>query len=297
MNIGILVTKRHFDINSKDSEKNMASSEFALLKEAFENNGINCEKVFWEKQNNFSDFDIIMPLLAWEYHENINQFLSCLECAHNHGVKIINPIDIIKDNFDKNYLTRLYEKGAKVPPTIEINGQDKEAIIEAFDRLDANEIVIKPKIGAGAWRQVRLKKDEPTPSKNLLPPNMALVQPFIESVAKFGELSMIYFAGKFSHAVQKTPKSGDYRTQTKYGAIEKAFTPDDEAIKTANEILAIYDNNKELGYARIDLVRYNNQWFLMEMELIEPYLYLEKDGQNGKVAANNFAKAIKLAVQ
>lgn len=291
--VAIMVTHAYYDENSNNIYAPMVRAQVSQLEEAMEKLKIALIPIFWEDDNNdWSKFDLVLPLMAWDYPSNQEQFLKVIDEIAYSKVKLLNSPEIIKENMNKSYLTKLYKMGAKVPKTLEFNMENPQEILNAFEIFDCDEIIIKPNIGAGAWRQARLKKGETLPNKDLLPPQIALVQPFISSVATIGELSMLFMGGEFSHALMKTPKQGDYRSQTKYGATENNIIPPPNALKAAKQILEQYDPKNELLYARIDMVELDNDWLLMEMELIEPYLYGPFDGENGNKSATNFANAV-----
>ncbi len=291
--IAILVTHSYYDEDSENVYKDMVRAQVTQLKSAMADLKIELIPAYWEDYgNDWRQFDLVLPLMAWDYPSRPERFLAAIEEIEKAGVKILNPLHILRDNMNKSYLSRLYEIGAKVPPTITIDGQNYEEIKASFERLNCDEIIVKPIIGAGAWRQARLKRNDKMPQLSDLPPDLALVQPFIPSVASNGELSMLFMGGELSHALMKTPKAGDYRTQPKYGALEINVTPPEEALDAAKSILQKYDPENQLLYARIDMVAHENDWLLMEMELIEPYLYGPYDGNGGKLSAANFAKAV-----
>ncbi|MEK7661657.1 MAG: hypothetical protein AAB680_06425, partial [Pseudomonadota bacterium] len=268
--------------------------QYRQLEAALAKRNIKLSQVFWEDDNiNWAQFDLITPLMAWNYPQNLPKFLACLDEIQAANIRLANPQKYIRDNFDKGYLVRLAQSGAPVPPTLEVSADDSGVILSAFDKLNCDEIIIKPRIGAGAWRQARLRRGENLPKREDLPPDFALIQPFIESVGKQGELSILFMGGEFSHALMKTPKAGDYRTQTRWGAREFNIVPPPKALTAAKSILSAYDKHNELSYARIDLVEADNgDWLLMEMEIIEPYLYGPFDGHGGELSAANFANAI-----
>ncbi len=296
--VAILVTHSYYDEDSKNIYKDMVRAQVSQLQSAMKEINLDLSPAYWEDYgNDWGKFDLVLPLMAWDYPSNTARFLNALSEIEKCGTKVLNPPHILRDNMNKSYLGRLYEKGAKVPPTIEIDGQNYEEINSAFERLNCDEIIVKPIIGAGAWRQARIKRGQDLPTLENLPPGRALVQPFIEGVAKSGELSMLFMGGELSHALMKTPKEGDYRTQPKYGAKEFNVKPPEKALDAAKSILANYDPDNELLYARIDMVEHENDWLLMEMELIEPYLYGPYDGQSGKLSAMNFARATRVRLE
>ena len=108
-----------------------------------------------------------------------------------------------------------------------------------------------------------------------------LAQPFVKSVTTSGEISLIFFAGEYSHSVLKTPKPGDFRVQEEHGGQIKSFEPDREIIEFA--IRTLRNVPGDTLFARVDVVLLsNNQPALMEVELIEPSLYLSYNRQSPK---------------
>jgi glutathione synthase/RimK-type ligase-like ATP-grasp enzyme len=294
LKLALMVTHKYFDVNSTEFYAPMVQLQFSLLANALQKHSIELVPIYWEDAPiDFKDFAAVMPLNSWSYPEKTTVFQGYIDTINQYGTRLINPHWVLMDNMNKSYLERLYKSGAPVPPTLIIAASEHDKIYAAFDQLSCDEIIIKPIIGAGAWRQVRLKRGETLPNADLLPPNQALIQPFLPKVAEIGELSMLFFGNEFSHALMKTPKLGDYRSQTKYGAIETNIAPPPEALEAGKKILQSYDPNNELGYARVDMVQnQDGQWLLMEMEMIEPYLYLPFDGTGGIKGAANFARAI-----
>ena len=184
-------------------------------------------------------------------------------------------------------------QGAATIPTISVDQLSHDRILLAMEKLRADKVVIKPVIGGSAWRQVLYEKGMPFPSQDELPPDGALIQPFIESVASEGEYSFIYFGDSFSHSVNKRAKDGDYRVQSMYGGTEAAYSPNASERAQARAVLDVLDFTPL--YARVDFLRGNNgRLWLIELELIEPYLYLPFAGGEGgdNKGAQKLAKAL-----
>ena len=184
---------------------------------------------------------------------------------------MFNSFDIIKWNADKAYLDELEARGAPVIPTSTVERVTESNIARAFEELETDTLVIKPRVGGGAWRQVLYKKGDPFPASDDLPPEGALIQAFLPSVQAEGEYSFLYFGGRFSHAVRKTPKSGEYRIQSSYGGLEETYAPSQAEKNNAQYILDALDFTPL--YARVDLLRgRDGSLKLIELELIEPCL-------------------------
>ena len=96
------------------------------------------------------------------------------------------------------------------------------------------------------------------------------------------------FGGKFSHAVLKTAKPGDFRVQDDFGGTISSYTPNKEEIQFIEHAVAAC--NPVPIYARIDVI-WNNQDELCigEIELIEPELWFRMSPK----ASADCAKAIK----
>ncbi|MBV9435106.1 MAG: hypothetical protein JOZ44_03585 [Acidobacteria bacterium] len=98
-----------------------------------------------------------------------------------------------------------------------------------------------------------------------------LIQQFVPEVRTAGEWSMIFIGGQFSHAVRKYPKQGDFRVQAEFGGREEPATAGSALVAAAAKIL---DQAEHTLYARVDGVEQHGQFLLMELELIEPVLFL-----------------------
>ena len=244
------------------------------------------------------EFDAILPLMVWDYFEgNENAFLKAIAKAED-TTPVFNGFDILKWNADKSYLDALAERGAHVIRTLSVDRVTPKNVERAFAELKTDALVIKPRVGGGAWRQVLHKKGEPFPDAKSLPPEGALMQPFLPSVTEEGEYSFLYFGGRYSHAVRKTPKAGDYRIQSSYGGSEETYTPTQAEREEARDVLDVLDF-KPL-YARVDLLRgLDGTLKLIELELIEPYLYFpHAKGEGGEnEGAKKFAAALKAALE
>ena len=258
--------------------------QMSKLIPAFAANEIKLDTLPWRQAaENAANFDAYLPLFVWDYFEgNQKDFLS--EIAKSaQQTKVFNSFDIIRWNSVKSYLDELDSSGAPVIKTIYLERVTETGVAKAFETLEADTLVIKPIVGGGAWRQVLYKKGEPFPDKNDLPPEGAMVQAFLPSVQSEGEYSFIYFGGHFSHGVLKRAKSGDYRIQSIYGGTEETYTPTSDERESARLILDSLDFTPL--YARVDLLRgTDDRLKLIELELLEPYLYLphaeEFDGLN-----------------
>lgn len=269
--------------------------QLGKLRPAFAAEGVLFETLLWtDAPAKAHEYDAMMPLMVWDYvHGKKRPFLNAMAKAAQ-KTKLLNNYEIIEWNSDKKYLDDLAKKGAPVISTLSVDRVTETGVNRAFKTLKTDHLIIKPRIGAAAWRQASFKKGDPFPKASLLPPDAALIQPFQKSVEEEGEYSLLFFGGQFSHALIKRPKSGDYRIQSLYGGTEESYKPTPAQISIAKRILDVLDFSPI--YARVDLLRgRDDKLKLIELELIEPYLYLphaEGEGKDNK-GAQKLAKAVK----
>ncbi len=266
--------------------------EFGALSGACEGEGIDLVSCIWDQPFDQDGFDAFMIGTVWDYPPKQQLFLDTIDGLHKKA-PVLNSPSIVRWNIEKTYLRQLDEVGAPSVPTLWRDAATPEAIAEAFEVFGAEEIVVKPQVGAGAWRQARIKKGDPIPAAEDLPPASAMLQPFLPSIPVEGEYSLMVFGGQISHGLVKKPKSGDYRVQSMYGATEAVWTPLEDERAVALEVLHAAEDitgEKDLLYARIDMARgLDGKLAVMELELIEPYFYPEQGPNMGEV----FVQALK----
>lgn len=249
--------------------------------------GLSVEPRPWTEAGDLADFDLIMPLVAWGYHAEPERWHVLLDRLERESVRTANPVPLLRWNSDKRYLAELGELGISVIPTRLVEALDEAALAEA--RGDYGDtLVIKPPVSASADGTYKLGPDDTLPGPAYGKP--MLIQPFLPSVAEEGEYSIMLFGGRFSHAIVKRPKSGDYRVQPHLGGTEQACPAPDGAIELAQAALAAAP--AEATYARVDMVRDSaGALAVIELELIEPALWLQHAPDRGE----SFASAVRAA--
>ena len=229
-------------------------------------------------------YDLILPVIAWGYHRDHERWLAACARWAETGLPLANPASVLRWNSDKAYLGRLAQQGVPIPPTIWSEAITQDQVDAAFAQTGASALIVKPTVSAGAFRTLRLSPGEPLAEA---PEGAAMIQPYLKSIETEGETSLLFFGGRFSHAVNKRPVPGDFRIQMQFGGLYTAVTPDADAMALARQVLAAID--EPLLYARIDMARDDaGRWVLMEAELIEPDFYLDHDPANGA----GFARAV-----
>lgn len=214
--------------------------------------------------------DLVVVRTPWDYIHRHQEFLDVCRAA---DVPVLNPPDVLEWNSHKGYLVELAEAGVPVVTTRLV----RAGAGSALEPAEAGAaVVIKPAVSSGSRGAGRFEAGDPAAGRHLadlMAGGDALVQPYVESVAERGERSLIFFGGRFSHAVDKVPAAGDYRVQEMYGGHYRAHPPTEAELAAAASALAAAPA-VELLYARVDLVDGRSGPEVMELELIEPELFL-----------------------
>ncbi|WP_425981859.1 ATP-grasp domain-containing protein [Brevundimonas sp. TWP1-2-1b1] len=263
------------------------------LKARLESTGATVSPTPWtdhvEYASGLAAYDLILPVIAWGYHRDHGRWLKACATWAEAGLPVANPAEVLRWNSDKAYLARLANKGVPIPPTRWSDGVTQDQVDAAFAETGAPVLIVKPTVSAGAFRTLRLSRGDALIDA---PEGAAMIQPYLKSIETEGETSLLFFGGRFSHAVNKRPVPGDFRIQMQFGGLYTTVTPDAEAMALAQHVLAAID--EPLLYARIDLARDDaGAWVLMEAELIEPDFYLDHDPANGA----GFAEAVKARLE
>jgi glutathione synthase/RimK-type ligase-like ATP-grasp enzyme len=163
---------------------------------------------------------------------------------------------------------------------------------DLIEELGTAEIVIKPVIGANASGVFRLDAQTARSRADEVSAYYAnralLAQPFLSAIVTEGEFSLFYFNGEHSHTILKLPKAADFRVQEEHGGVIRAVDTEAALREAGNAALRVI--GEAPLYARADFVRANNgsSYWLMELELVEPSLYLRMDAG----APERFARAL-----
>ncbi len=263
---------------------------FHVEAEALRASGLTVSARPWTAPGDLDAFDAVLPLVAWGYHELYAEWLALLDTIESSRTKCINPPALLRWNGDKAYLAELDAMGVPTVHTLAVDALDEQALLEARDRFRCEQLVVKPPVSAAATGTFRLGPDDPLPAEAA--GRRMLVQPFMASIAREGEYSLMLFGGAFSHAIVKTPKPGDFRVQPHLGGSEHLSPAPTGGEALARAALAV--TPAEATYARVDMVADDcGTLRIMELELIEPALWLQHAPDGGAA----FASAVRRAIE
>lgn len=219
---------------------------------------------------------------TWDYAARRAEFLDAMG-ALAQDVPLHNPVPVLAWNSHKGYLVELAAAGVPVVPSVLVVRDGR-----TLPDLGVERIVIKPAVSAGAVGVGLFPAGSAEAAAHLAvltAAGDALVQPFQESVRE-GERSLLFFDGELSHAVRKVPAPTDFRVQERHGGRNEAVQASPADLDVARRALAVAP--ADLLYARVDLVGPTDAPLVMELELIEPGLFLPE----GPGSAERFADAI-----
>lgn len=253
--------------------------------------GISNQIVAWsDPAVNWTSFSCLLIKSTWDYFDFYAEFRSWIATIRKLEIPVLNSLNTLEWNSSKRYLLEIESKGFPV-----ISGHILEkgsAISEStiFSKSTYDIMVVKPLVSGGAKNTLKIKRNEwrnhAATVQSLVDKDAYLVQPFAKEVQEVGEYSLIFFNGEFSHAVLKTPANHDFRVQHYFGGTIKQVQPSLKMLSSCQQLIETF--GKDTLYARVDGVDCSGEFVLMELELIEPYLFLDISNE----ALSNYKKAI-----
>lgn len=267
----------------------------ALLTDALAAHGLRTVRLDWADPTvNWSQFRAAVFRTTWDYFERFAEFTAWLKRIETQ-TQLINAASTIWWNLDKHYLADLAARGVGVVPSLYLEPGSPLTLRRAMEDSGWMDGVLKPCVSGAARHTYRVNADNAAALERELAPLFAaesfLYQPFVQDITARGELSLLVLDGAVTHAVRKVPKPGDFRVQDDHGGKWQPYEPAAEEIAFAQQAMAAVTPAPQ--YGRVDMVRGNDGTLqVMELELIEPELWLRSKPE----AAQRFAQAIARAV-
>jgi glutathione synthase/RimK-type ligase-like ATP-grasp enzyme len=255
--------------------------------------GAEVAAVPWTDVGDVRAYELVLPLVAWGYHLQYDRWLALLDRIEASGAPMINPAPVLRWNSDKAYLAELADKGVPTVPTLAVEACSDADLEEARRHFGTDLLVIKPPVSASAMGAHRLGPRDDLPEESRRRP--MIIQPLIEEISRTGEFSLMLFGGEYSHAVVKRPRKGDFRVQEYHGGVTlPCAAPPAGAVELAAAALAAAP--AEPAYARVDIVADDEGVLrIMELELIEPSLFLDHAPDRGSAFMRSILSAAQTA--
>jgi glutathione synthase/RimK-type ligase-like ATP-grasp enzyme len=271
VHIAFVTSAAHSDLTADDQIAVAALSE----------RGAHVGAAVWNDASvDWGSFDSIVVRSTWDYHRNAELFRAWINMLDSIGAPVWNPPPVLRWNMEKTYLRDLEQAGVPVVPTewlLKGTAPDLAALLAERGWHDA---VLKPVISAAANRTWRVSHSEASGMPAQISAQLAesleigdvMVQPFIAEIQTRGEWSLMFIDGEFSHAVRKSPTEGDFRVQTHFGGGSVTDEPGDDVIEAARRVLEAAP--APWLYARVDGIETAAGFILLELEMLEPSLFL-----------------------
>jgi len=286
--------KAHIALVSARAARHL-DEDLAPLLTALDQAGLRATVADWDDPGvDWTDYGLALLRSTWDYVPRLTEFLAWADRTAT-LTALINPPVVIRWNTDKHYLGGLARAGVPVVPTRFVEpGESATEKLERFLTEESNpEWVVKPAVGAGSKDAARYARGEEQAAtrqiERLLDAGRSvLLQPYLDRIDAHGETALIYFGGRFSHAIRKGPLLRRGTAPTSALFLEERITPrtpGDEELQLGDHVLAMLPFATPL-YARVDIIRAaDGKPCLLELELTEPSLFFaHAPGAAGRLA-------------
>jgi glutathione synthase/RimK-type ligase-like ATP-grasp enzyme len=235
----------------------------------------------------FAAADAVLPLCCWDYYAEPEAWIRWINELEAAGTRLLNEPGTLRWNFRKTYLLEMAAAGLPIPKTFHLAKASVAAIEQRMEEEGWQVAVLKPvssQNGHGIHKLEWANRSHwPIDDKAA---DEALLQKYQEDIGTLGETTLTFIDGVFSHAVRRVLKNGEWRANPQFGITYERVEVSLDVIKTALSYLRLVPQPPL--YARVDGLVRPEGFMLMELELIDPYLYLEF----APGSADNLARAL-----
>jgi len=266
-----------------------------LLVSALARRGLKAVPALWDDpRQRWAEHAAVVLRSCWDYHRRAAEFDRWLEQLEREQARVFNPLPTLRWNTHKSYLRDLEAAGIPVVRTMWAAKGSAMTLRQVADSMGWSAMVVKPTISASAFDTWRVAREATEGSEERFARQLRdrdlMIQPYLPSIATEGELSFVFIAGAFTHAVRKRPGPGDFRVQEEHGgSAERAALAQDLVLEAARAIRVAPEPPL---YARVDGATLGGRLHVTELELIEPTLYFRFE----PAAAQRLATALGSAI-
>lgn len=239
-----------------------------LLTKALLVRGMRPDWVVWnDPAVDWSGYDLVVVRSTWDYPDHLEDFRAWVRSPAI-ATRLVNTPNVVLGNLHKGYLADL---GDLAVPTVVVPA----GMTIDLARLRWDHSVVKPAVGVGGIGAVREAAQADLDALTLADtgPVDAVVQPYLWDIEQRGEVSVVCIGGRTTHAVHKLPAAGEFRIHDHWGGTAELVEPGPEELAVAEAVLGTL--RSPAVYARVDLLYDGDQPRVVELELVEPYLWFE----------------------
>jgi len=266
--------------------------EDSLIQNALEALGYKVWRTYWDHPTfDWSTTQSVLFRTTWDYFNRFEEFFDWLNKIKTQ-TRLINTYDLLLWNIDKHYLKDLSENGVRIVPTHFIEPGNTDSLEDLIAATPWQDVILKPAISGTARHTYKIHRgniaEYESIFRQLIAKESMLIQPFMSSITSKGEVALVLFGGKFSHAILKKAKEGDFRVQDDFGGSVYNYEAQSAEIAFAEKVIAACPTLPI--YARVDVIwNDENKLCVSEVECIEPELWM----RNCAEAPNLFAKSLQ----
>ncbi|GIV37474.1 MAG: hypothetical protein KatS3mg032_1853 [Cyclobacteriaceae bacterium] len=274
--ITLLTDSRYVNPSNPDWYVQNILEEDRLLRQALEQHGLKINRINWDDPSyNWKATRFALFRTTWDYFNRFPEFSEWLQKVRKQ-THLINPCELILWNLDKHYLHDLRRLGIAIPPTLFLEPGDERPLTEIVRATGWSECILKPAVSGAARHTYRFRStaapEYESIYRQLIENESMLLQEFQQNVLHKGEVAFMVFGGKFTHAVLKRARPGDFRVQDDFGGSVHPCTPTPEEVALAERVVSVCQPVPV--YARVDILWSNHgEPCVSELELIEPELW------------------------
>ncbi|MGD2136585.1 MAG: hypothetical protein PVF27_10510 [Gemmatimonadales bacterium] len=238
--------------------------------------GIDAEPAVWEDRlRDWGAASLCVIRSTWDYSYRRDAFLRWSERVAG-LTRLRNSTALVRWNTHKRYLVDLAEQDVPTVPSVVLPAGQPVDLAAVLAERGWDEAVLKAAVAqTGRYAMQVTGRTVETGQAHLdriLPHEDMLVQPFIARIPERGEASLVFIDGEFTHAVRKRGTGETMLVHHDYGGSVRPTRPRPEEMYVAEAALATV--REATLYARVDLVYDDDRPMVMELELVEPELFL-----------------------
>lgn len=252
------------------------TEDVAILAEACRAVGLHLHTHIWSQVDvPWAQYEGLLIMDVLDYQHRPSSFRSWLAEREWQGMTILNPPSVVRWNMDKTYLLDLRDQGICMP-ALQLRPAGTKF---AGDWPRGAALVSKPRIGAGGWGlQLHSAGEWNAPRQDMI------VQEYQPAVTEQGELGLTCVRGQVVGAIRRRAAEMEFRVGESWGGTVAVEPVTEKMQDQADRVLSLMPETPL--YCRLDFWDLNDQpWQLVEVEAIEPDLYLRKHEASASILA------------